>query len=74
MLPVPAPAVEVTREMIARGIAVRPFPNVPGVGEALRVTVGPPPVIERFIEAWEDICHPAAGDGGRGAVAAEAAG
>ena len=74
MLPVPAPAVEVTREMIARGIAVRPFPNVPGVGEALRVTVGPPPVIERFIEAWDDICHPAAGDAGQEAIAAEAAG
>ena len=58
MLPVPAPAAEVTREMIARGIAVRPFPNVPGVGEALRVTVGPPPVIERFIEAWEEVCGP----------------
>ena len=74
MLPVPAPAREVTREMIARGIAVRPFPNVPGVGEALRVTVGPPPVIERFIEAWEEICGPGAGGAGRQAAAAGAAG
>ena len=72
MLPVPMPAWQVTREMIARGIAVRPFPRVPGVGEALRVTVGPRPVMERFIQAWEEICGPHAAD--RDAVAAETAG
>lgn len=74
MLPVPAPAVEVTRQMIDRGIAVRPFPNVPGVGEALRVTVGPPPVIERFIEAWEEICGALTRDADRDNAAAKAAG
>ncbi len=74
MLPIPVSARETAREMIARGIAVRPFPDVPGVGEALRVTVGPPPVVERFVEAWDEICGPPTRVAGREAAAVEAAG
>jgi histidinol-phosphate aminotransferase len=34
-------ACELTRRLRARGVAVRPFPALPGVGEAVRVTIGP---------------------------------
>ncbi len=37
-----------------RGVAVRPFPALPGVGEALRVTVGPWPLMERFLQALDE--------------------
>ena len=74
MLPVPIPAWEATREMIARGIAVRPFLNVPGVGEALRITVGPWPVMERLLEAWEEVCGSGTTDSAKSALAAEPAG
>ena len=74
MLPVPIPAWEATREMIARGIAVRPFLNVPGVGEALRITVGPWPVMERLLEAWEEVCGSGMTDSAKSALAAEPAG
>ena len=74
MLPVPIPAWEATREMIARGIAVRPFLNVPGVVEALRITVGPWPVMERLLEAWEEVCGSGMTDSAKSALAAEPAG
>lgn len=74
MLPVPIPAWEATREMVARGIAVRPFPNVPGVGEALRITVGPWPVMERLLEAWEEVCGSGTTDSAKSALTAEPAG
>jgi histidinol-phosphate/aromatic aminotransferase/cobyric acid decarboxylase-like protein len=37
--------------MRAQGVAVRPFPGVPGLGDALRITVGPWPMLERALEA-----------------------
>lgn len=36
-----------------RGVALRPFTDVPGMGDALRVTVGPWPLMERFLEALD---------------------
>lgn len=36
------------------GIAVRVFPPLPGLGEALRITVGPWPVMERLLAALEE--------------------
>jgi histidinol-phosphate aminotransferase len=38
----------------ARGVACRPFEALPGVGEALRVTIGPWWMMERFLEALDD--------------------
>lgn len=35
------------------GVQVRPFTQVPHLGEALRVTVGPWPLMERFLEALD---------------------
>ena len=32
-----------------RGIAVRPFSGVPGLGDCIRVTIGPWPMMERFL-------------------------
>ncbi|MEQ9401647.1 MAG: aminotransferase class I/II-fold pyridoxal phosphate-dependent enzyme [Longimicrobiales bacterium] len=35
------------------GVAVRPFTGIPGMGEGLRVTVGPWPLMERFLDALD---------------------
>jgi histidinol dehydrogenase len=39
--------------MLERGILVRAFPALDGVGDAVRVTVAPEPVMERFLAALE---------------------
>lgn len=54
-LPLPArlPAVELAARLRALGVAVRPCPEVPGVGGAVRVTVGPRPLMETFLAALE---------------------
>lgn len=38
-----------------RDVAVRPFPDLPGIGDAIRVTVAPWPLMERFLEALDDV-------------------
>ena len=51
-----APSGSAERDALAlreRGVAVRPFANVPGLGDSLRVTVGPWPLLERFLEALD---------------------
>lgn len=35
------------------GVAVRPFTGIPGMGDGLRVTVGPWPLMERFLAALD---------------------
>jgi histidinol-phosphate aminotransferase len=37
------------------GVAVRPFPSCPDVGDALRVTVAPWPMLERFLKALDSV-------------------
>jgi len=52
---------EIARQMAAKGIAVRPFANLPRVdallsatnGEALRITVAPRPAMERMLDALD---------------------
>lgn len=44
-------AVAVGQALRARGVAVRPFPGLPHVGDALRISVGPWPMLERLLEA-----------------------
>ncbi len=39
----------------SRNVGVRPFEGGPGVGEGLRVTVGPWPLMVRFLEALDDL-------------------
>ena len=44
-------AMEIAQDLRATGIAVRPFPALRGVGEALRITVGPWEMMEGFLSA-----------------------
>ena len=44
-------AVEIGQTLRARGVAVRPFPALPHVGDALRISVGPWPVMSRLLDA-----------------------
>ena len=49
LVPVPgAPAI--AQAMRARGVAVRPFAGLPGVGDALRISIGPWALLERCLE------------------------
>ena len=41
------------RALRARGVGVRPFKGIAGMGEGLRVTVGPMDAMERFLEALD---------------------
>ncbi len=45
-----ANVVQVGAALRARGVAARPFPGLPHVGDALRVSVGPWSMMERFLE------------------------
>lgn len=61
-----APTGAAARDALAlreHGVAVRPFTGVPGVGEGLRVTVGPWPLMERFLQALDRLLRAS----GRGA-------
>ena len=44
----------VARRMRERGVAVRAFEALPGIGDALRITAGPAPVMERALAALEE--------------------
>jgi histidinol-phosphate/aromatic aminotransferase/cobyric acid decarboxylase-like protein len=37
------------------GVAVRPFPQIPHAGECIRVTIGPWPMMERFVDALTSV-------------------
>lgn len=51
-VPVPQ-CVAVGQAMRARGVAVRPFPDLPHIGDALRFSVGPWPLLERCLAAFD---------------------
>lgn len=42
------------RALRARGVGVRPFRGIAGMGEGLRVTVGPMDAMERFLDALDE--------------------
>ena len=46
------------------GVALRPFGDVPDVGDGLRVTVGPWPLMERFLEALDALLSDVRKEGG----------
>ncbi|MBX3148430.1 MAG: aminotransferase class I/II-fold pyridoxal phosphate-dependent enzyme [Gemmatimonadales bacterium] len=48
----PKAAVEL---MAGRGIGVRPFVDAPVVGSLIRVSIGPEPMMERFLEAVREV-------------------
>ena len=53
---VPVPdCVEVGQALRARGVAVRPFPALPHIGDTLRISVGPWPMLERFLAAFDAV-------------------
>jgi histidinol-phosphate aminotransferase len=56
LIPVePASATEVNRALKEHGVAGRPFPGLPGLGDALRITVGPWDLMERFLAALDKL-------------------
>ncbi len=46
--------VAVGQAMRARGVAVRPFPDLPHIGDAMRFSVGPWPLLERCLMAFDE--------------------
>ena len=56
LIPVePASAEEVNRALQDRGVSGRPFPRIPEVGDALRITIGPWDLMERFLQALDQL-------------------
>lgn len=49
-VPIPG-AVDIGQALRTRGVAVRPFPALPHVGDSLRISVGPWPMLERLLDA-----------------------
>jgi histidinol-phosphate aminotransferase len=47
-------AAVVSARMRAAGVAVRPFPAVYGVGDGVRITLGPWPMMETALAALRD--------------------
>ena len=41
----------VARMMRERGVAVRPYPRLPGVGDSIRITIGPWPMMQLALDA-----------------------
>lgn len=65
LIPVePASAVEVNRALRKRGVAGRPFPRLPGLGDTLRITVGPWEQMETFLGALDELFESRASEGG----------
>lgn len=54
LLPV-VDAREVVAGLRQRGVAVRPFPDLPGVGDGARVSIGPRHELEQFLAALDDL-------------------
>jgi len=51
-------AAAVTAALRTQGVAVRPFPALPGIGDAVRVTIGPREEMDRFLEALDRVLAP----------------
>lgn len=51
-VPVPE-CVAVGQALRSHGVAVRPFPALPHIGDALRISVGPWPMLQRFLEVFD---------------------
>jgi histidinol-phosphate/aromatic aminotransferase/cobyric acid decarboxylase-like protein len=51
----PASAVEVNRALKELGVAIRPFPDLQEVGDAIRVTIGPWEFMEHFLLALDQL-------------------
>jgi histidinol dehydrogenase len=54
LLQVPGTAADWNGRLRAQGVAVRPFAALPQAGECLRVSVGPWPMVQRFLDAFDN--------------------
>jgi histidinol-phosphate/aromatic aminotransferase/cobyric acid decarboxylase-like protein len=48
-------AASVTTALREHGVAVRPFPALPGLGETIRISIGPPEELDRFTAALDAV-------------------
>ncbi|HLL56025.1 MAG TPA: histidinol-phosphate transaminase [Myxococcaceae bacterium] len=55
LVPVPKNAVELDKGMRQRGVAVRPFTHLPGIGEALRISLGPWEQVQAALDALKAV-------------------
>ena len=51
----PGSATTIKAGLADRGIGVRAFEGLDGVGDAIRVTVGPPAAMDRFVSALDEV-------------------
>ena len=49
------PSREVTAALRVKGVAVRPFPALPGIGDSIRVSIGPRNELDRFLVALDEV-------------------
>lgn len=61
LVPVPG-AVLVARRMRDAGVAIRPFSGLRGIGDAIRISVAPWPLLERCLGALHDALRDGRGD------------
>jgi histidinol-phosphate aminotransferase len=48
-------ALRIARHMRERGVAVRAFESLPGVGDALRITAGPPAMMDEALDVLSEV-------------------
>jgi histidinol dehydrogenase len=57
LVSVPGAAAEWNTGLRSLGVAARPFADLPGAGDCLRVTAGPWPHMERFLSAFDEVMN-----------------
>jgi histidinol-phosphate aminotransferase len=62
LLKVPGSAGDWNRRLRDRGVAVRPFAGLTGAGDCIRVSVGPWPLMQRFLAAFDEVWNTMTGD------------
>ncbi|MBI4522167.1 MAG: aminotransferase class I/II-fold pyridoxal phosphate-dependent enzyme [Gemmatimonadetes bacterium] len=55
LIPTPQGARAIASALRGQGVGVRPFPGLPGIGDAIRVTIGPWALLERFLDALASV-------------------
>ena len=48
-------SMDATAALRSRGVAVRPFANLPGIGDTIRISIGPAHEIDRFLQALGEV-------------------
>jgi histidinol-phosphate/aromatic aminotransferase/cobyric acid decarboxylase-like protein len=56
LLPLPSGRTEkgVSAALRERGVAIRPFPDLPGIGETIRISIGRPHEMDLFLSALDE--------------------